>query len=93
MISKDDVKHIAWLARLELSEEEVEKFCQQLGQILEHAAIIQQVDTKKVKPTAHPLPLKNVFRSDEVRPSIPKSEALKNAPRKEKGAFTVPKIT
>lgn len=93
MISKDDVKHIAWLARLELSEEEVEKFTGQLGQILEHAGKIKEVDTSQVKPTSHPLPLKNVFREDKAQASVSKEDALSNAPQKESGAFLVPKIS
>jgi len=93
LISRDEVKHIAWLARLELSEEEIEKFTLQLGQILEHASKVKEVDTSKVNPTAHPLPLENVFREDKKGPSISREEALKNAPRKENGAFLVPKIS
>lgn len=93
MISPEDVKHIAWLARLELSEEEIEKFTKQLGQILEHAGKIKEVETKDIKPTAHPQPLKNVFREDVARESISLEKALKNAPQRESEAFTVPKIS
>ncbi len=93
MISREDVEHIAWLARLELTEEEIEKFTKQLGQILEHAGKIKEVDTRNIKPTSHPWPLKNVFREDVPRESIPLEKALKNAPQKESGAFMVPKIT
>lgn len=93
MISKEDVKHIAWLARLELNEDEIEKFTQQLGQILEHASKIKEVDTKNIKPTAHPQPLKNVFREDLAKEPISLEKALKSAPQKESGAFSVPKIS
>ncbi len=92
MINREEVEHVAWLARLELSEEEREKFSKQLGQVLEHASKIKEVDTSNVPPTSHSLPLKNVFREDEVRESISQEEALFNAPQKEKGAFLVPKI-
>lgn len=92
MISRKEVEHVAWLARLELSEEEEERFSKQLGQVLEHASKIKEVDTSNVPPTSHSLPLKNVFREDEVRESLSQGEALSNAPQKEKGAFLVPKI-
>lgn len=92
MISREEVEHVAWLARLELSEEEKEKFSKQLGQVLEHASKIKEVDTSDVPPTSHSLPLKNVFREDEVKESLSQEEALLNAPQKEKGAFLVPKI-
>jgi aspartyl-tRNA(Asn)/glutamyl-tRNA(Gln) amidotransferase subunit C len=92
MISRKEVEHVAWLARLELSEEEEERFSKQLGQVLEHASKIKEVDTSNVPPTSHSLPLKNVFREDEVRESLSQEEALSNAPQKEKGAFLVPKI-
>ncbi len=93
MISKEDVKHIAWLARLEITEKEIEKFTQQLGQILQHASKIKEVNTQNIKPTAHPQPLKNVFREDVAKESITLEKALKNAPKKESGAFTVPRIS
>lgn len=93
MIEKKDVKHIAWLARLELSEEEIEKFTSQLGQVLEHAAKIKELDTSQTPPTSHALPMKNVFRVDKAKPSLTQEEALKNAPKKEKNFFVVPKIS
>jgi aspartyl-tRNA(Asn)/glutamyl-tRNA(Gln) amidotransferase subunit C len=93
MIKEEDVKHIAWLARLELSEEEIEKFTSQLGQVLEHAAKIKEVDTSQTSPTTHALPLKNVFREDKVKPSLTQKEALKNASKEEKSFFVVPKIS
>ncbi len=92
MIGRKEVEHVAWLARLELSEEEKDKFSQQLGRILEHAERIKSVDTSGVEPTSHVLPLKNVMRDDEVRPGLTQEEALSNAPRREGGYFVVPRI-
>lgn len=91
-ISKKDVEHVAWLARLSLTEEEKEKFTQQLGQILEHASRISQLNTEKVKPTSHAIPLKNVFREDKKGKCLSQEETLSNAPKQEKGSFVVPKI-
>ncbi|MEW6189292.1 MAG: Asp-tRNA(Asn)/Glu-tRNA(Gln) amidotransferase subunit GatC [Actinomycetota bacterium] len=91
-ISKKEVEHVAWLARLFLTEEEKERFTKQLSEILDHAGKIARLDTSKVPPTSHVLPLKNVFRDDKTRFSLPREEALSNAPKKEQGAFVVPKI-
>ena len=91
-VSKKDVEHVALLARLRLSDEEAEVYTRQLSQILEHAGKVSEVDTAGVKPTSHPLPVKNVYRSDEARESLSKDKVLRNAPEKESGAFKVPKI-
>ena len=92
MIDRREVEHVAWLARLELTGEEKEKFSRQLGRILEHAERIKSVDTTGVEPTSHVLPLKNVMRADVVRPGLTQEEALSNAPRREGGYFVVPRI-
>jgi aspartyl-tRNA(Asn)/glutamyl-tRNA(Gln) amidotransferase subunit C len=92
MITKKDVEHVALLARLELSELEKEKFTEQLNAILEYADALKQLDTTNVQPTAHPLPINNVFREDAARPGITNGEALSNAPEQEDGFFKVPKI-
>lgn len=91
-ISREDVEHVAKLARLYLTEEEKELFRRQLSDVLEHARIISEVDTSEVEPTSHAIPLSNVAREDEVRRSIPVEEAIGNAPWSEGGAFMVPKI-
>ena len=91
-ISKEQVEHVALLARLELTEAEKEMYTEQLNSILEYAAVLDKLDTKDVPPTAHPLPLHNVFRDDVVKPSISQDEALSNAPDQEDGFFKVPKI-
>lgn len=88
-LSREEVNHIALLARLGLSEEEMEKFRGQLSNILENFEVLQQVDTSDVPPTAYPTPLENVLGEDEVAPSFPQGEILENAPRKEEGCFRV----
>jgi aspartyl-tRNA(Asn)/glutamyl-tRNA(Gln) amidotransferase subunit C len=88
-ISRDDVRHIALLARLGVDEDDLEKFSAQLSDILENFEILQQVDTEGVPPTSHPVALSNVMREDEVVPSYPPSEILANAPREEDGSFRV----
>ena len=91
-ISRDDVVHVARLARLALTDEEVERFTGQLEAILEHAAQVSALDTDGVEPTAHPLPLSNVLRPDEPRPCLPRDEVLAAAPAAEDGRFRVPRI-
>ncbi|WP_206812186.1 Asp-tRNA(Asn)/Glu-tRNA(Gln) amidotransferase subunit GatC [Paradesulfitobacterium ferrireducens] len=91
-ISRKDVEHVALLARLELTEEEIEAYTGQLDSILEYAAMLNRLDTDNVEPTAHAVPLHNVLRTDEVRRSIEREKALQNAPDSEDGFFRVPKI-
>jgi aspartyl-tRNA(Asn)/glutamyl-tRNA(Gln) amidotransferase subunit C len=91
-LSPDDVAHVARLARLELTDEELENFTRQLGAVLEHAADIEALDTSGVPPTAHPLDLVNVLREDERRPSLDRDEVLAMAPEAEDGRFRVPRI-
>lgn len=91
-ISKKDVEHVALLGRLELSEAEKEKYTEQLNNILDHAQMLNKLDTTNVQPTAHVLPLHNVFREDVVGQHIENERGLANAPAKEKGFFKVPKV-
>ena len=91
-ISPDDVAHVAHLARLDLTAEEVELFTEQLGAVLEHAADVAALDTAGVPPTAHPLPLVNVLRDDVQRPSLDRDEVLAQAPAAEDGMFRVPPV-
>jgi aspartyl-tRNA(Asn)/glutamyl-tRNA(Gln) amidotransferase subunit C len=91
-LSYEQVRHIAWLARLGLSEEDVEKFSLQLSNILENFEILKQVDTTKVPPATHTIPLQNVFRKDDVIESYPQAEILSNAPRQEGNCFKVQAI-
>lgn len=87
-----DVEHVALLARLGLSEVEKTLFAEQLNTILEYAAVLERLDTAQVPPTSHVLPLQNVMRPDDSRPSLPREEALANAPDREEGFFKVPRI-
>ncbi|MHB8897090.1 MAG: Asp-tRNA(Asn)/Glu-tRNA(Gln) amidotransferase subunit GatC [Candidatus Geothermincolia bacterium] len=91
-ISIEDVEHVAKLARLRLDDSEKETYRHQLSDILEHARIISEVDAEGIPPTSHTLPLVNVFREDEARPSLPVEEVTRNAPWAEGGAFKVPRI-
>ncbi|QDP39255.1 Asp-tRNA(Asn)/Glu-tRNA(Gln) amidotransferase subunit GatC [Radiobacillus deserti] len=91
-ISKEQVKHVAHLARLAITDEEVEKMTEQLGAIIKYAELLNELDTDQVKPTTHVLDLKNVMRKDEPRKWINKEDALKNAPDQENGQFRVPSI-
>ena len=75
-LTRADVEHVAQLARLALTDDEIEHFTAQLEVILEHAAQIAALDTSDVPPTAHPLPVVNVLRADTVRPSLPRDEVL-----------------
>ena len=88
-LNRDEVLHIALLARLGLTEAELGKFSEQLSNILENFEVLQQVDTSNVPPTAQSIPLQNVLRDDEVDTSLPQSEILANAPHKEGGYFRV----
>lgn len=91
-ISEKEVEHIAWLARIQLSEEEKKLFTEQFNTILEYFKIIDAVKTDDVSPTFNVVDLANILREDVVKPSLSKDEALKNAPKKEKGYFKAPKI-
>ncbi|MBN2572527.1 MAG: Asp-tRNA(Asn)/Glu-tRNA(Gln) amidotransferase subunit GatC [Ignavibacteriales bacterium] len=87
-----DVEYIAKLARLKFEEDEKEKLCKEMNQILEYMSKLNELDTENVEPLSHPIDLSNVFREDEVKKSISTEEALKNAPDKDDKFFKVPKI-
>jgi aspartyl-tRNA(Asn)/glutamyl-tRNA(Gln) amidotransferase subunit C len=89
-ISRDEVLHVAQLARLELTEEEIERFQEQLNAILEAVGKVAELDLSDVEPTAHPLDLVNTWAADEPRPSLSVDEALANAPDREGDLFRVP---
>ncbi len=91
-LAGDDVRNVAHLARLQLSDEEVERFTQQLGDILTYVEQLDEVDTEGVEPMAHAIELSNVLRSDEPRDSLPREAALGNAPRTDGKYFLVPPI-
>lgn len=87
-----DIKHVAHLARLELSIEEAEKLGAQISQILGYIEKLKELDVTGVEPTSHAVPLSNVTRSDVVQPSLSQEDALRNAPAQANGVFLVPKI-
>jgi aspartyl-tRNA(Asn)/glutamyl-tRNA(Gln) amidotransferase subunit C len=89
-ITREEVLHVAQLARLELSEGEVDRFVEQLSAILEAVGKVSELDLGDVEPTAHPLELVNVWAEDEPRPSLLPEEALANAPEREGDFFVVP---
>lgn len=88
-LSREEVLHIARLARLGLTEEDVDKFGEQLSNILENFEILKQVDTTDVPPTAQLIALQNVMRDDDVTPSLAPEDILANAPRREGDCFRV----
>lgn len=91
-ITAQDVKQTARLARLELTEEETESFTGHLNDILQYVQKMNELDTSGVDPTSHVLPLANVLREDDVRPSLPLSQVMKNAPDTEDSQFRVPPV-
>lgn len=91
-ISTEQVAHVARLARLDLTEEELEHYTDQLAAILDHAADIEALDLEGVEPMTHPVPLVNVLREDIVRPCLDRDEVLAAAPAAESGRFKVPPI-
>lgn len=88
-LSRQEVLHIALLARLGLNEAEVDRLSQQLSDILDNFEILQQVDTNDIPPTAQSIDLQNVVSDDEVTPSLPQDQVLANAPQKEDNFFRV----
>lgn len=91
-LTRADVAHVARLARLDLTEQEIETFTGQLAAVLDHAADVDSLDTAGVTPTSHPLALSNVLRADVPRPSLSRDEVLAMAPAAEDGRFRVPRI-
>lgn len=91
-ITVEEVKHVASLAKLNLSEEELARFPGQLDTILSYVAKLDELDTKGITPTTHAFSIQNAFREDEVRDSLAREQALANGPRENGEAFVVPKI-
>ncbi len=91
-ISRQEVAHVARLARLSFSEDEMELFTNQLNQILLYMEKLNEIDTQNIKPTYHALELTNVLREDKVGPSLPPERVLSNAPAENKDMFVVPRI-
>jgi aspartyl-tRNA(Asn)/glutamyl-tRNA(Gln) amidotransferase subunit C len=91
-LTRDDAAYVARLARIDLTDDELDLYALQLAAVIGHAAEIAALDTDGVEPTAHPLPLRNVTRADEPRPSLDRAEVLAQAPAVEDGRFRVPPI-
>jgi aspartyl-tRNA(Asn)/glutamyl-tRNA(Gln) amidotransferase subunit C len=92
MITREDVEHVAELARLELTAAERERFIAQLNHILTYFEKLNELDTADVEPTSHVIPMSNVFRDDEVQPSLDRTKVLHNAPEESHFFFKVPRI-
>lgn len=91
-LSKEEINHVARLARLELTEKETEEYTRQLNEILGYVEKLRQLPTEEVEPTAHAIPLTNVFREDKTWASLDREEVLANAPQREEAFFRVPRI-
>ncbi|MGL4606113.1 MAG: Asp-tRNA(Asn)/Glu-tRNA(Gln) amidotransferase subunit GatC [Eubacteriaceae bacterium] len=91
-LTREEVTYVANLARLEFSEEEVTSLADQLGAVLDYAQTLNKLDTSEIKATEHVLPVKNVFREDNIKPCLSNEEALENAPESEAGCFKVPRV-
>ena len=91
-LSTEEVKHIALLSRLDLSQDEQERAQNELGQILGYFEALAELDTEGVEPTMHALPIQNVLRKDEVSGTLPREAALQNAPEQADGMFQVPRV-
>lgn len=91
-LSHDEVAHVARLARLELGEDELETYREQLSHVLEHVEAVRRLDTAALPPTSHAFALSNVLRPDEPRPGVARDEVLAAAPAAEDGRFRVPRI-
>lgn len=91
-ITPQEVSHVANLARLHMSQEEVEEMTRQLDDILTYVAKLNELDTEGIVPTTHTISIVNAFREDEVKPSLEREETLANAPRQNGEAFVVPRV-
>jgi len=91
-ISRNEVEKVSLLARLLLTEQELEQMTGQLGAVLEYIALLEEVDTAGVEPMAHPLDVTDAFRDDQARPSLPREQALANAPSHDAECYRVPAV-
>jgi aspartyl-tRNA(Asn)/glutamyl-tRNA(Gln) amidotransferase subunit C len=91
-ISKEEIKHIADLSRINIEDSQLDKYAETLSNIVDMANEISKLDTENVKPTTHILENVNVFRKDEVKPSYSREKILENAPTKESGCISLPKV-
>ncbi|EZH64703.1 glutamyl-tRNA amidotransferase [Bacillaceae bacterium JMAK1] len=91
-ITKEQVEHVADLARLSFTETEIEDFTNQMSKVIDYAEVLNELDTENVEPTTHVMDVRNVLREDNVKPSLQREEALKNAPKQKDGQFEVPSV-
>jgi aspartyl-tRNA(Asn)/glutamyl-tRNA(Gln) amidotransferase subunit C len=91
-LTRDDVLKVARLARLKLTDAEIDDYTEKLGSVLAYVALLNEIDTEEVEPMVHAVELSNVFRADEVTPSLPRDAALANAPKTDGQFFLVPQI-
>ncbi len=91
-LTQDEVRKIAQLARLELRDDELERQARHLNELLERFEMLQQLDLEDIEPTSHIMPMANVFRDDEMRPSLSRRDLLANSPDARDGCFVVPRI-
>ncbi len=92
MITKEEVEHVGWLARIEISESESDAYAEKLNSVLGYFGQLDEVDTENVLPTYHVADVMNVFREDVVKPSMSQEDVLSNSENKQEGNFKVPKI-
>ncbi len=92
MITKEEVEHVGWLARIEISESESDEYAEKLNSVLGYFGQLDEVDTEDVLPTYHVADVMNVFREDVVKPSMSQEDVLSNSENKQEGSFKVPKI-
>lgn len=91
-VSKQEIEHVAKLARLNLTEQEKDKFSNEMSGIITFVDKLNELDTTGVEPTAHVIPIQNVFREDNIEPSYNREKILQNAPSQKEGCFLVPKV-
>ena len=91
-LTRDDIESVAYLSRLELSEEEKDKFTGYINRLLENFEKLQELNTDGVEPTSHVIPVANVFRQDEPRPSLPVEDVIANGPQVAEDCFVVPRV-
>ncbi len=91
-ITREEVRHVAFLARLKLTPEEEALYSEQLARIISYMEKLKELDTGKIEPTTHPLDIENPYREDRVHPSMVREDVLSNAPQQDRGYFKVPRI-
>ncbi|KXS42778.1 MAG: aspartyl/glutamyl-tRNA amidotransferase subunit C [Methanolobus sp. T82-4] len=92
MITKEEVEHVGWLARIEIDEKESDEYAEKLNSVLDYFGQLDEIDTEDVPPTYHVMDVVNVFREDEVKESMPQEVVLANTEHKKEGNFKSPKI-